>query len=140
MPLKRLAVSVALLLLVLSTSVRVPLAGDAVPESQQRLLRDIQYLASDELEGRGVGLKGLDLAADYIRAEFGKAGLNVTAINGDAFQKFQMPVASILKEPNSLELRGPDGKKLELKFFAFSFYSNMQFYAQSINAANTNTM
>ncbi|MBI5759019.1 MAG: M20/M25/M40 family metallo-hydrolase [Planctomycetales bacterium] len=115
MPLKRLAVSVALLLLVLSTSVRVPLAGDAVSESQQRLLRDIKYLASDDLEGRGVGLKGLDLAADYIRAEFAKAGLGVTAINGDAFQKFQMPVASILKEPNTLELRGPNGKKLELK-------------------------
>lgn len=115
MPLKRLTVSVALLLLVLSTTVRVPLAGEAVPEAQQRLLRDIQYLSSDELEGRGVGLKGLDLAADYIRAEFGKAGISVKAINGDAFQKFQMSVGSVLKEPNTLELRGPDGKKVELK-------------------------
>src|SRR6266478_3426235 len=32
-------------------------SGDAVAESEQRLLTDIKYLASDELEGRGVGLK-----------------------------------------------------------------------------------
>ena len=50
-------------------------SGDAVAESEQRLLTDIKYLASDELEGRGVGLAGLDAAADYIRDEFARAGL-----------------------------------------------------------------
>lgn len=115
MPLKRLAVSLVLCLLVLSSALRAPFAGDAIPDVEQRLRRDIQYLASDELEGRGVGLKGLDLAADYIRTEFTKAGLNVTAVKGDAFQKFQMSVGSDLKEPNTLELRGPEGKKIELK-------------------------
>jgi hypothetical protein len=115
MPLKRLVLSVALMLLVFCSTFRVPFAGDAIPDVEQRMRRDIQYLASDELEGRGVGLKGLDLAADYIRAEFAKAGLNVTAVKGDAFQKFEMTAGAVLKEPNSLELRGPDGKQIELK-------------------------
>src|SRR3954464_4608220 len=35
---------------------------DVITDAQNTLT----YLASDELEGRGVGTKGLDLAADYI--------------------------------------------------------------------------
>ena len=48
-------------------------AGDTAADSEARLLNDVKYLASDELEGRGVGLKGLDLAAEHIRTEFAKA-------------------------------------------------------------------
>jgi hypothetical protein len=36
----------------------------------------LPYLASDELEGRGVGLPGLDLAAKFIADEFSTAGLD----------------------------------------------------------------
>src|SRR5207244_9688490 len=35
----------------------------------------LTYLASDELEGRGVGTHGLDLAADYVAAQFTAPGL-----------------------------------------------------------------
>ena len=91
----------------------VPLhAGDASNESEQRLLRDIKYLASDELEGRGVGMKGLDLAADYIRDEFGKAGLRVDAVKGGPYQPFQMNTGAELGPVNTLELVGPENRKL----------------------------
>ena len=43
--------------------------------SETRMLRDIEYLASDELEGRGLGTPGLDKAADYIAKQFSDAGL-----------------------------------------------------------------
>jgi hypothetical protein len=33
---------------------------------ERRLLDDVRYLASDELEGRGIGTLGIELAADYI--------------------------------------------------------------------------
>src|SRR5262249_61155877 len=65
-------------------------SGDAVAEAEQRLLTDIKYLASDELEGRGVGLKGLDAAADYIRNEFSKAGLTLESAGGGPFQAVPM--------------------------------------------------
>ena len=53
--------SLFLSLLFLLGATLLPLrAYDAATDSQQRLLNDIKYLASDELEGRGVGLKGLD--------------------------------------------------------------------------------
>ncbi|MAF84106.1 MAG: M20/M25/M40 family metallo-hydrolase [Gammaproteobacteria bacterium] len=43
--------------------------------SRERLLEHIQYLASDELEGRGLGTPGLAKAADYIADQFKAAGL-----------------------------------------------------------------
>lgn len=103
------AFSVSLFGLSLTASIQ---SADAQPESEMRLLRDIKYLASDELEGRGVGLKGLDLAADYIRDEFLKAGLHVDAVNGGPFQSFTMHVGADLGPVNTLELVGPDNQKL----------------------------
>ncbi len=43
--------------------------------SEARMLKDIEYLASDELAGRGLGTEGLDKAADYIATQFADAGL-----------------------------------------------------------------
>ncbi|MDR4498764.1 MAG: M20/M25/M40 family metallo-hydrolase [Candidatus Scalindua sp.] len=43
--------------------------------SETRMLKDIEYLASDELEGRGLGTPGLDKASDYIAKQFSDAGL-----------------------------------------------------------------
>jgi aminopeptidase N len=43
--------------------------------SEARMLKDIEYLASDELAGRGLGSEGLDRAADYIARQFSDAGL-----------------------------------------------------------------
>lgn len=98
---------------VLGLSLTAPLhSGDASNESEQRLLRDIKYLASDELEGRGVGLKGLDVAADFIRDEFAKAGLRVDAAGGGPFQSFQMHTGAEMGPVNTLELAGPDNQKL----------------------------
>src|SRR4051794_9359207 len=36
---------------------------------EKRLADSVKYLASDELEGRGVGSAGINKAADYIAAE-----------------------------------------------------------------------
>lgn len=98
--------------LLLSWATFAPLASSAdTPDpSQERLLRDIKYLASDELEGRGVGLKGLDDAADFIRDQFAQAGLRVNAVNGGAFQTFTMSTGASLGSLNTLEITGPEGK------------------------------
>ncbi|MCP4001407.1 MAG: peptidase M28, partial [Gammaproteobacteria bacterium] len=55
--------------------------------SEARMLKDIEYLASDELTGRGLGTEGLDKAADYIAMQFVDAGLlPCGADQGDYFQ------------------------------------------------------
>ena len=47
------------------------------------LRNDLSYIASDELEGRDSPSHGLDLAADYIAAQFRRAGLEPAA--GDSY-------------------------------------------------------
>ena len=91
------------------------LLGDAVDEANVRILNDAKYLASDELEGRGVGTEGLKTASQYIRDQFREAGLNVKTIDGEPFQKFELTTSAKLGMPNSLELVGPDGEKIELQ-------------------------
>lgn len=49
---------------------------------ESRLMTDVEYLASEELEGRGPRSKGLDLAAEYIARAFDQAGLETTRLGG----------------------------------------------------------
>lgn len=101
-----------------------------------RLLSDIKYLADDKLEGRGVGTDGLKLAADFLKKQFAAAGLDVTAVDGDAFQKFTMVTGSELLEPNVLKFSGPDGKEIAFEigsdFNVCSFGGNGQFSGEIV--------
>lgn len=90
-------------------------AADAVTEAKDRLLDNIKYLASDELEGRGVGTEGLTTAGKFIREEFQKFGLAVDRVEGSAFQKFDLISSAKLGESNALQLIGPDDKTITLE-------------------------
>src|SRR5262249_24100951 len=78
-------------------------------ESEARLRKDIFFLASDACEGRGPGTKGIDLAADYIAAEFKKIGLK-PGWKGSYFQPFGIAAAV-----GKLSLVGPQGQRVELR-------------------------
>lgn len=82
--------------------------------ASERMLSDIKLLASDEMEGRGVGTEGLNKAAEFIRSKFQAAGLKTDLVNGDAFQKFSMITGVKLGESNSLKFAGPDGQEINL--------------------------
>ena len=69
----------------------LPGAAEETAAVERRLADSARYLASDELEGRGVGTKGLDLAAEYIAAQFVQAGLKTELFDGTPFQTFVMP-------------------------------------------------
>ena len=45
------------------------------PISIERIRTDLKYLASEPLQGRGVGTRGEELATDYIASQFQKAGI-----------------------------------------------------------------
>ncbi len=94
-------------------------ANDAI---DARLLDSVKYLASDELEGRGIGTKGIDAAAEYLAGEFEKLGLKTQWFDGQPFQTFSVNSTTELgeKKNNRLTLTGPaegEGKpqKFELK-------------------------
>ena len=104
-----------LVLLVLAPAFAAENAAETVAKTaEERLKRDVTYLASDELEGRGPGTKGIEKAADYIAGEFKKAGLKPAGLDGTYFQPFPYP-ANVLDEPARLSLKGPKGQEIELK-------------------------
>lgn len=80
-----------------------------------RMKKDIFYLASDECEGRGVGTKGLDKAAEYIADQFKKAGLKPGGVDGTYFQPFPFATGTQLAGESTLVLSGPQGQKIRLK-------------------------
>ncbi len=70
--------------------------------SANSLRGNLSFIASDALEGRATPSRGLDLAADYIAAQFRRAGLQ-PPVNGDYFQLAEMVVKSPDMEGFSLE-------------------------------------
>lgn len=91
------------------TATTIFAADKSEAESEARILESAKYLASDELEGRGVGTKGIDKAADYLAAQFTRLGLKTDLFDGSPFQKFTIVVKSELgeKEHNRLTFVGP---------------------------------
>jgi hypothetical protein len=68
---------------------RQALANLAPVFSEERMLSHVQNLANEEMQGRGLGSEGLDKAADYIAAEFKKAGLKPGGNENSYFQSWQ---------------------------------------------------
>src|SRR5882724_1970688 len=58
--------------------------------SADRMRADVKYLASDKLEGRGVGTPGEKLATEYIAAQFKAAGAQPAGEHGTYFQTVPM--------------------------------------------------
>ena len=58
--------------------------------AEARLLADIKYLASDELQGRAAENSGLEMAAGFIANRFAELGLKTDLFEGKAFQEFTL--------------------------------------------------
>jgi len=80
----------------------------------EKIRAHVKYLASDELEGRGMNQKGSDLAADYIAAQFESYGLKPAGENGTYFQ--QVPMVGVRTLPDTTFAFVPNsGGPVELK-------------------------
>ncbi len=88
----------------------------------------ISYLASDELEGRLTGTKGLELAAEYIAAEFKKYSL-LPFFDDKYFQEYPFISGLDATKNNIVELEIA-GKKYELElnkdFIPAPFTDNLE--------------
>ena len=77
---------------------------------ERRIYKDVAFLASDQLEGRGVGTRGLDIAADYISEQMNRAAMGKSFAQAVQIQKFQLTVDAELGDTNHLTLVGPGGE------------------------------
>ncbi|HUJ19953.1 MAG TPA: M28 family peptidase, partial [Bryobacteraceae bacterium] len=83
--------------------------------SGERMRAHVKFLASDLLEGRGVGQRGGDLATEYIASQFALVGAKPAGDNGSYFQKFNL--IGVEPQPDSqLSFSGPDGARTPLKW------------------------
>jgi len=77
-------------------------AAPGVEIPPDRFLSHIAVLAHDDLEGRGTGSAGIDLAAGYIAGQFAAAGLAPGGPDGSFFQRFTIDPSSIWRGRHNL--------------------------------------
>src|SRR5687767_4041548 len=68
-------------------------------------LEHVKFLASEDLEGRGNGSRGLETAADYIAARFREAGLEPAGDSATFFQRFEMTTGMSIEPGNTVILQ-----------------------------------
>jgi len=104
------------------------LCAGCATDLERRFQSHIDYLASDELTGRGVGTPGIELAADYIAAQFAEIGLEPAGENGTYFQTFSMTLERRITDASQLAFSGdPVNRKKGVDFIPFSFSSDGAF-------------
>ncbi len=75
--------------------------------SGERMRQHVKFLASDLLEGRGVGTRGGELATNYIAAQFALAGAKPAGENNTYFQR--VPMVGVTTSPDAtLSAVGPN--------------------------------
>ena len=99
--------------LLVAASLTAAHAAETAEASEARLQSYAGHLASDALEGRGVGTKGLEQAADFIAAEFSRLGLKTEIYDGTPFQTFKVSTGAEMgaAESNQLTLVGPPAEE-----------------------------
>lgn len=82
--------------------------------SIDRMRADVKYLASDLLQGRGVGTRGEELTTDYIADQFQKAGLKPAGENGTWFQKVPLVLVKTGPDATLQMIRDEETAKIKL--------------------------
>src|SRR6202030_3887963 len=94
---------------------KAPAAEAPLPQIDKEKIRaHVKYLSSDELEGRGTGQRGGDVAADYIGKQFASYGLKPAGDNGTFFQEVPMVGVKTLPE-TTFKFTEASGKSFEAK-------------------------
>ncbi|MCL6679478.1 M20/M25/M40 family metallo-hydrolase [Sphingomonas sp. RG327] len=81
---KSIKLMLAPLALLAAAAAPAPQAAD--PAAAQRVRADVEFLASDLLEGRDTGSKGYDIGASYVASQFRAIGLKPGGSDGGWFE------------------------------------------------------
>ena len=80
----------------------------------EKIRAHVKFLSSDLLEGRGMGQRGSDIAAEYIATQFALDGLKAAGDQGSYFQ--EVPMVRITTLPDTTASLAPkNGEPLQLK-------------------------
>ena len=114
----RLAPAFTLFFVALSLSAQTPPAVKAAEDSisAQAIRAHVRFLADDLLEGRGPGLRGGDLAAQYIATQFAIYGLKPAGDNGTYLQQVEFFGMRVKRDSTSFDLVPTSGSPMSLHF------------------------
>ena len=113
--------------LVVVSSLSVASAKRVERTQAQHYLEHVKYLAGPELQGRGAGTPGLDLASKYIANQLRQFGLRPAGDTGTYLQPFQVTVTAKPGKNNQLSLARDSGSRtlqMESDYVPLSFSSN----------------
>lgn len=94
--------------------------------TKEEISKHLHYLASEELEGRGTGTPGIELAAKYIANELNKYGFKPVGDTG-YFQYFQVTTGVLLSKENYFRLIDDKNEKeaeVKVDYTPVGFSSN----------------
>ncbi|MEP6539271.1 MAG: peptidase M28, partial [Bryobacteraceae bacterium] len=78
--------------------------------SGSKIKAHVKFLSSDLLEGRGVGTRGGELAAEYIASQFAVAGARPAGEGGTYFQR--VPLMGVTTQADSTLLASANGESV----------------------------
>jgi Zn-dependent M28 family amino/carboxypeptidase len=117
----RSAVALAISLLALSASVQAQTIPPAVKAAEasidpEKIRAHVRFLADDLLEGRGPGLRGSEIAAQYIATQFALYGLKPGGDNGTYLQQINFVGMNAIPSKTTFSLvpKKPEGPSIDL--------------------------
>jgi hypothetical protein len=104
------------------------LVAGCVGGLERRFLDHIEYLAGDELQGRGVGTPGIDAAAEYIAGQFEMIGLEPAGDSDTYYQTFPITLSPSLTPSGRLTFSGDTLQRQQgVDFVPFNFSAENEF-------------
>jgi Zn-dependent M28 family amino/carboxypeptidase len=97
-----------------AVSIAAAACAQSLHVSGDKLRAHVKYLASDELEGRGVGTAGEKLATDYIAAQLQAEGVKPGGDNGTYFQR--VPLIGCTTLPSATLTISRKNRRIPLRF------------------------
>ena len=94
----------------------LPLLAQDGALSAEHIRADTKFLSNDLLEGRGVGVRGGQLATEYIAAQFALAGAKPAGDDGTYFQK--VPLVGVETQPDAQLSASASGKSVEFHWLS----------------------
>jgi Zn-dependent M28 family amino/carboxypeptidase len=82
----------------------------------EKIRAHVRFLSSDLLEGRGPGLRGAQIAAEYIATQFSLDGLKPAGDNGSYFQKVPLYAVHTVENQTSASFVPQSGQPIPLTY------------------------
>ena len=113
-------------LIVTGGDVPSPGKDAAMNLSADRYTKHVDFLAADDMGGRGNGSPGLERAAEYLAAQFRMRGLEPAGENGTYFQTFRLTTGTEIGPGSKVRLGDQDVSNDDLALLKFSTKTDVE--------------